>query len=476
MIRTKLNTKNKLFVLKEKMRKMSIIALLLAVMFQWDILSALELGRYEDEPIFGGTFYFEEHGSKNRLSLVLCHGTGDLGAKIWDEDIKYLAESYRVYAFDFPGFGRSEQKNELYSPENYARFLKWFIDTYTTAPVYVIGHSMGGAISLYFAGMYPDSLDRLILVDAAGILHRAAFTKNMLDGLISGELKVGNKDLLEGPISSLKYLMNSTIESFDSSLMPDDMSSTLNIKLFREKALSGDPIRISAMAMIHTDFSRILGKVKAPTYIIWGEKDPIAPLRTGFLLATNIQKSYLAVLPGLEHSPMLEDPATFRRILLKSLAQGEIKPFDKIRQKPFLSSNRANKEVVKGNGIIIQGDFDLLEIKDSNYVNIENTTANRIIIDNSNVNIKNSVIRSQQTGIYVKNSILRLTGVSVYGNTAIKTNNSDLDIAGSYLQGQDSSLESEFKSTVLFSVSQVDSPYQSIYVHTVIKLFLGNKY
>ncbi len=455
---------------------MAMFAPLLSILFLWNTVLALELGRYEDEPIFGGNFYFEEYGKNNKISLVLCHGTGDLGAKIWDEEIKYLAKTYHVYAFDLPGFARSEKKNELYSPENYAQFLKWFIDTYTKAPVYVIGHSMGGAISLYFAGIYPDSLERLILVDTAGILHRAAFTKNMLDGMISGEFKVGKTDLLEKPIFSLKHLMNSTIENFDSSLMPDDMSSALNMKMFRKTALQGDPIRISAMAMIHTDFSRILERVKVPTYIIWGENDSIAPLRTAELLASNLSKSYLTVLPGLEHSPMLEDPPTFKRILLKSLSRGEVKPFDKIRQKPFPLKIPENKEVIKGNGVTVQGYFDVLVIRDSHRVNVENTIANRMIIDNSNVYIKNSVIRSKEVGIYVKKSILHLTGVSVYGSTAIKTNRTDLDIAGCYLQGQDSSLESEFHSTVLFSVSQVDSPHQSVYVHKVIKLFLGDKY
>ena len=76
---------------------------------------------------------------------------------------------------DLPGFGRSGRANAKYAPERYAAVLSRVIAAYGPGPVDVVGHSMGGAISLYHAAAYPEQVRRLIVVDAAGILHRDAW-------------------------------------------------------------------------------------------------------------------------------------------------------------------------------------------------------------------------------------------------------------------------------------------------------------
>lgn len=432
-------------------------------------------GHYADEPVFGGSFYYEAYGEQHGISVVLCHGTGDLGGRIWENSVADLSERFHVYVPDLPGFGRSEKRNELYSPENYANFLNWFIKNYTQPPVYLVGHSMGGAISLYFAGIYPKTIEKLVLVDAAGILHRAAFTKNVLDELITGEFKVGSMNVLKEPLRSLKHMVNSTIESIDSNLMPDDMSEALRMPVFRKTVLRGDPLRISGMALIQTDFSGIMERVTVPTHLIWGELDPIAPLRTGIMLAVDISKTYLIVLKNLGHSPMLEDPERFNSSLLKALASDTVKSFAKAGNRPFSSAERSDRTVLGGRGTHLEGDFNILLIKDSLNITLENLTAKKIIIENSEVKLDNCVIRSKTEGISVINSTATLTGVFVSGSTAILSDNSKLDIAGSYLQGREESVLARTATTVLFSVSRVKSLFQNSYKHGVVKLGPGEQ-
>ena len=108
-------------------------------------------------------------------TLFLVHGLGTNGMRDWYTVLAPLAEHRRVVMFDLPGFGHSAQANVKYGPARYAAVLSRVIARYGPGPVDVIGHSMGGAISLFHAASYPEQVRRLIVVDAAGILHRDAW-------------------------------------------------------------------------------------------------------------------------------------------------------------------------------------------------------------------------------------------------------------------------------------------------------------
>jgi pimeloyl-ACP methyl ester carboxylesterase len=430
-------------------------------------------GRYEFEPIFNSNYYYQESGKKNKINVILCHGTGDLGAKIWNDLIPELEKKYHVYAFDLPGFARSDKKNELYSPENYARFIKWFIDKKVSGPIYLVGHSLGGAICLYYAGTYPDSLDRLILVDVAGILHRAALVKNIIDSQIEINMNPIEKQLFANPIDQLKYLTNSSIETIDNKFMSENMGMVLQSKYFRKKVLSGNPIKISNISLIYTDFSQVINNITVPTWMIWGAKDEIAPLRTSIILLKNISNSSMILMSGVGHNPMLEDKNKFNTNMLTILSdtRKKLNEKKKIIDYSILEGNR----VVSGkNSGKIEGTFKTLKIINCNNIILNNITAQNIIIDNSKVTIENSLFKSKSIGVYVKNSILQMTGVDIIGSTALVTYNSNIDLAGCILKGENESIRSEYKSTFVFSVCQIENKNKKEYVHRIAKLYQGD--
>lgn len=438
--------------------------------------NAAQKGQMAREPIFDSMVYIEEHGKQNDLTLVLVHGTGELGATIWDSTIEELKDSFHILTFDLPGFGRSEKKNALYSPAKYARFLNWVIDKKTSEPIYLIGHSLGGAISLYYAGIFPDKLDRLVLVDIAGILHRSSFTKNMLDQQLSGEVKVGKKNIIEKPLSTLKYIVGTTIENVEKAVVPEDIGPLLESKTFRSTALDGNPIRISAMALIHTDFSPILEKVRVPTNIIWGENDAIAPLRVGKLLAYRINKTSLTVLNGLEHNPMLEDPETFNSMLLESIMETSPELFGKIENSKITAEKPISRQFTNQNNLIISGHFKKLTIKNSRNVTLRNLVAQYLEIEDSEMVLENVLVKGKEIGVQINDSIVYLTGVNISADTAIRVFNSNVDIAGSRLTAKRHLIRSERKSTVVFSVCKVQSPSVSGNVHKMISLHLGETF
>jgi pimeloyl-ACP methyl ester carboxylesterase len=456
--------------------RLVVLALCLTIGFNQTDSIAEPTGQMVSEPIFNSKVYLKEHGKQHRLTLVLVHGTGSLGAQIWDSVIAELKESFHILTFDLPGFGRSEKANELYSPANYARFLKWVIDTRSSGPVYLVGHSMGGAIALYYAGIYPQSLDRLILIDAAGILHRATYTKAMLDAHFNGELRVGEINLLEKPLSALKNMVNSTIENVDNSLVPEEIGSLLESATFRNAALKGDPIRISGMALIQTDFSVILEKVQVPTIILWGERDTIAPLRTAKLLACVLNQASLSVFSGLNHNPMLEDPETFNTMLIQSILDPVVIPFPKITAGKIDSKPRTSRLINDQTDEQLTGTYERIKIKNSRNITLTATVVQQIEIENSEVSIINSLVQGKEFGMRVSNSIVSLTGVKISGENAIQVDNSQLDIAGSVLQGTGSLVRSENKSTIVFSVTKIEGPESNGYVHRIIRLNQGDSF
>src|SRR5215469_3122507 len=78
--------------------------------------------------------------------LVLLHGHGVSGA-IWQPVLPFLAQHYQVFIVDLPGHGRSRFTGDWRLSEITERIVSWVQQT-QQAPVALIGHSMGGAVSL----------------------------------------------------------------------------------------------------------------------------------------------------------------------------------------------------------------------------------------------------------------------------------------------------------------------------------------
>jgi 4,5:9,10-diseco-3-hydroxy-5,9,17-trioxoandrosta-1(10),2-diene-4-oate hydrolase len=99
--------------------------------------------------------------------IVLIHGIGG-SVEWWKYNMDALAETNRVIAFDFLGFGLSEKPKIGFSLELGTEFICSFLDALNIPRATLIGNSMGGLIALYTLFNYPERVDRLILVDNAG--------------------------------------------------------------------------------------------------------------------------------------------------------------------------------------------------------------------------------------------------------------------------------------------------------------------
>ena len=101
-------------------------------------------------------------------ALVLLHGYPETNA-IWDEFSKTLTKNFRLIRPDLPGLGDSEQIAEIQSMEMMAVTVKELLDYLKIGECVMIGHSMGGYVTLAFAELFPEKLRgvRVISFDGA---------------------------------------------------------------------------------------------------------------------------------------------------------------------------------------------------------------------------------------------------------------------------------------------------------------------
>ncbi len=99
---------------------------------------------------------------KGKETLILLHGFME-NLSIWDDMEHHLSQDFQLVKVDLPGFGKSESIAEVQTMEVMAEAVKNLVDHLEIKEFHLLGHSMGGYISLAFAEKYPDLLKSMTL-------------------------------------------------------------------------------------------------------------------------------------------------------------------------------------------------------------------------------------------------------------------------------------------------------------------------
>jgi pimeloyl-ACP methyl ester carboxylesterase len=112
---------------------------------------------------------FWDWGQDSKPPLVLVHGGLD-HARNWDWVARALRENYHVYAMDLRGHGNSGwAPGALYSIAEHILDLSALADVIGDFPITLIGHSLGGIITLLYSGIYPDRVRKAISIEGWGL-------------------------------------------------------------------------------------------------------------------------------------------------------------------------------------------------------------------------------------------------------------------------------------------------------------------
>ena len=385
-----------------------------------------------DEPVFGNTVRVVETGLQHAKTLVLIHGLGSNGLLDWKTVIEQLEHNYHIVALDLPGFGQSDSTSLQLAPQRYAKLLLWLIPQFTQQKMTVIGHSMGGAISLRFAAEHPELVDKLIMVDTAGVLQRSVFVRHMTlmpdtyDFLGDYQQRF---DLLDSAVKKVNHLLDKwsgiLLKQLDK--LPDPTQVLLENPVAQQYIYKDRPTLNAALGLIYEDLSDAITKLSVPTHIIWGENDRVAPLRTGKLLQFQLQQAELSIIKDAGHVPMHDQPQLFMQQLTYALDTPPAKKHTQnIAATGPLSSLFCNKQ----NDFSYTGHFEQIYINNCQHIKLINVSANSIVIKGSSVNLQQVEVNTEALALDVDNATVTLTNTTLRGSTALRVNNSTIDAAG----------------------------------------------
>jgi 3-oxoadipate enol-lactonase len=244
------------------------------------------------------------HGPADAPVLALPSSLGTT-TDLWDANVPAWSETFRLLRYDQRGHGRSEVPPAPYSIEDLGRDFVSLLDELGIERVSFCGLSLGGATAMWLAANVPARIDRLVLActspqfgDPDGWLDRAAIVRDKgLEGIADTVLERWftprfAREHPEVPARFRELLVTTPREGYAGCC----------------EALAG------------WDFRSKLGQIEAPTLVIAGSEDTAAPADHGRLIADQIPKASLVVLPDAAHLGNVEPADAFSSLVTEHLA------------------------------------------------------------------------------------------------------------------------------------------------------------
>ena len=218
--------------------------------------------------------------------VVLVHGLSG-STRWWDRNVPDLAKHYRVYLVNLPGFGSFRRRAQRFVLAEATSWLHSWMEAVGLEEAHLVGHSMGGYLSLKLAAWRPKTVRKLVLVDPAG--------------MPSGRTMIGHL----GPL-----------------LLSARYARPTFLPVLVRDALYAGPFTLwrTARDLLAEDARGELGRIGMPTLLVWGDRDPLIPPSIGDVMRAEIPDSRLLVIEGAGHNPMFDCPEAFNGALLAFLA------------------------------------------------------------------------------------------------------------------------------------------------------------
>ena len=209
-----------------------------------------------------------------------------------------ISDRYRVVQFDFPGFGASDEPREPWAVEDYANFFLDFMAVLGIQKATLIGHSYGGRVIIRLAAResLPFTIERIVLIDSAGILPKKTWKQKM---------KIRRYKLLK-KIVNLKLVY---------AICPRLIDEWRNRQGSADYRNASPMMRQCLVKAVNEDLTELLPRIRQDTLLIWGDLDTATPIADAKLMEEKIPGAGLAVIPGTGHFSFLENPALFWSIM-----------------------------------------------------------------------------------------------------------------------------------------------------------------
>ena len=245
--------------------------------------------------------YIDEAPSEpaaTRPALLFIHGAG-ASHILWSLQVKHFRQNHRVIALDLSGHAESQAKEEdpeietQFAPELASLIQHLFLDNFI-----LVGHSMGGGVAMSYVLQDGVRMPRaLVLVSTSSDLDM----RKRGSGVAKEAIEI-NLFLLQSALKRVK-------------------SPEYEIKRAGAKVSLTNPwiMQRDLRACDHFNISDRVGEITIPAFVIVGEHDDLIPPSVAKRLEEALPRADIAVVRGANHSPMIEQPEEFNRLLSKFL-------------------------------------------------------------------------------------------------------------------------------------------------------------
>lgn len=248
--------------------------------------------------------HYKDEGNKEGKVLVLVHGFAD-SLFTFDYMIPELENEFRLVRMDFPAFGLTGKvPSSNYGPEAFVKVIHEVTNNLGIQKFSIIGNSLGGSAAWRYALNYPEQLEGLVLIAAAGIKNEE-----------EKERKLGPK-AVNSPLTGWlfryvmpKFMIGNILKNV---FVDESLITSKNVDRFHDfLILEGSREAIISMSTSggYKNNSKLeIRNITTPTLIIHGANDNIIPVRTHEYFLSEIVNSKALIYDRVGHIPMLEAP------------------------------------------------------------------------------------------------------------------------------------------------------------------------
>jgi pimeloyl-ACP methyl ester carboxylesterase len=242
-----------------------------------------------------GIVHYEVYGRGQ--PVILLHGW--LGSwALWQDTMAYLGAYYRTYALDFWGFGESGKKRESYTVQDFVSLVDQFMDRMGIECAPLVGHSMGGTVSLSVAVQYPRRVSKVVVVGSP-----------MVGSSLSVLLKLLGMRPIAVVLFNLMWAFRIGMRIYSPLICRDPRFPAM-----MDKDLSRTTVEsfLLSIASLHrTDLRPTLPEVKVPAMGMYGGKDIIVSPMQWKPMVEGIPQARIEHFPKAGHFIMLDETNLF---------------------------------------------------------------------------------------------------------------------------------------------------------------------
>jgi pimeloyl-ACP methyl ester carboxylesterase len=244
--------------------------------------------------------HVRDSGPRDAPAVILIHGFG-ASLQTWDAWAPALSRRWRVVRLDLPGSGLSlPDPAGDYTDARSMQVLLALMDHLGLQRASVVGHSIGGRMAWRFAASHPERVDKLVLVAPDG------FSSPGFDYGKAPEVPIvlgWVRQVLPKPV----LRMNLAPAYADPDFLTDALVTRYHDLLLAPGARQAMLDRMRQTVLV--DPRPLLAQVRAPTLLVWGERDAMIPLSNAADYRKALPGARLVVVPGVGHLPQEEGAA-----------------------------------------------------------------------------------------------------------------------------------------------------------------------